>query len=243
MNKGFGCVFLSFKSLLKMKAIVLLLVFIPYIAVSQCDPSGAGLLSAEVHGDSLIVKNDTVRRNCGAFYTMGISWLSKDTLVWMQTDIGDVAYCHCNFDLSVTLDSLSPGDYVVKAYYTRASDDDTCYIGSVPFTITQPESYPAPKVIHQWQSACFTAGLEENAFDSERCIEIFPNPARDILYIRNEQNDKGTIGIFNSTGQLKRSAILKDQLTSIDLTNLNPGIYLVKVISEKQLRSYKLIKE
>lgn len=226
-----------------MKAIVLLWILLPYIAVSQCDPSGNGFLSAEVHGDSLILKNDTVNRNCGSFYTMGISRLSNDTLIWMQTDIGDVAYCYCTFDLSVTVDSLSPGDYVVRAYYTDLVFNNTCYIGSVPFTITQPESYPAPKVIHQWQSACFTVGLEENAFDSEKCIEIFPNPARDILYIRNEQNGKGTIGIFNSNGQLKRSAILKDQLTSIDLTNLSPGIYLVKVIGERHLKSYKLIKE
>ncbi|MBK6967346.1 MAG: T9SS type A sorting domain-containing protein [Bacteroidales bacterium] len=226
-----------------MKSIILFLLLIPYIAASQCNPSGNGLLSADVSGDTLILRNDTVTRNCAACYSMGISRLSSDTLIWMQTDIGDVAYCHCNFDLSVTLDSLSPGDYVVKAYYTQASDDDTCYIGSVPFTITQPESYAAPKVINQWQSACFTVGLEESTSAFERCIDIYPNPAGDILYIRNEQDDTGTVVISNLNGQLQISTIIKNQLTEIDLANLSPGIYFVKVIGERHLKSYKLIKE
>ncbi|MHC1776834.1 MAG: T9SS type A sorting domain-containing protein [Lentimicrobium sp.] len=226
-----------------MKAMISFLILLPYIAVSQCDPSGMGLLSAEVHGDSLILKNDTASRNCGALYTMGISMLSTDTLIWLQTDIGDVAYCYCNFDLSVTIDSLSPGDYVAKAYYTDLVYNDTCYIGLVPFKITQPESYPAPKIIEHWQSACFTVGLEESTFVSERGIDIFPNPAGDILYIRNEQKDTGTICIFNSKFQLKISAIIENQLSSIDLTDLSPGIYFVKVIGNRHLRSYKLIKE
>ncbi len=208
---------LAFSIPCTMKSIILFLLLIPYIAASQCNPSGNGLLSADVSDELLILRNDTVTRNCAAFYSMGITRLSSDTLIWMQTDIGDVAYCHCNFDLSVTLDSLSPGDYVVKAYYTRASDDDTCYIGSVPFTITHPENYPAPKVIHQWQSACFTVGLEEHAFDSERCMDIFPNPTGDVLYIRNEHDDIGTIGIFNSNSQLQISAKLDSQLTGIYL--------------------------
>lgn len=227
----------------KLKTFILILFLVPYFAVSQCNPSGIGSLSADVSGDTLILRNDTVNRNCAAFYSMGISKLSNNTLIWMQTDIGDVAYCHCNFDLSVTLDSLSPGDYVVKAYYTKASFNDTCYIGSVPFTIAQPENYPAPKIIHQWQSACFTLGLEEPQNFSAGHPDIFPNPAGDVLYIRNEYNNSGTIGIFNSSGQLKIITILENQLSRLDLTNLNPGIYLVKVIGEKQLRSYKLIKE
>jgi hypothetical protein len=226
-----------------MKTIVLLLILLPYFAVSQCNPSGNGLLSAEVHGDSLILRNDAVTRNCAAFYSMSISRLSNDTLIWIQTDIGDVAYCHCNFDLSVTLDSLSPGAYVVKAYYTQAHDDDTCYIGSVPFTITQPEAFTAPKVINQWQSICFTVGLEKKPDASESLAVIFPNPAGDVLYIRNEHDDIGTIRIFNSNSQLQISAMMDSQLTGLDLSNLSPGIYFVKVIGEKQLRNYKLIKE
>jgi hypothetical protein len=180
-----------------MKTCIFLLILLPYIAVSQCNPSGNGSLSADVNGDSLILRNNTVTRNCAAFYSMSIIRPSNDTLIWLQTDIGDVAYCHCNFDLSVTLDSLSPGDYVVKAWYTKASFNDTCYIGSVPFTIAQPENYPAPKVINQYQSACFTVGLLENQNFSALSPDLFPNPAGDILYIRNQQNENGTVGIFN----------------------------------------------
>lgn len=226
-----------------MKAIIFLLILVPCLALAQCDEAGQGLLSAEVYGDTLILKNDTVNRNCGAFYTMGIINPGNDTLIWMQTDIGDIAFCYCNFDLSVTIDSLSPGDYVVKAYYTDLVYNDTCYIGLVPFTIAQPENYPAPKIIHHWQSGCFTLGLEENQDFSELWTDIYPNPAGDILFIRNKSNTKSNVQIFNLNGQLQISSKLENQLTRLDIVNLNPGIYLVKIKNEEYLRIYKLIRK
>lgn len=226
-----------------MKTIILLLILVPYFAVSQCNPSGNGLLSADVSDDLLILRNDTVTRNCAAFYSMGISKLSSDTLIWMQTDIGDVAYCHCNFDLSVTVDSLSPGDYVVKAYYTRASDDDTCYIGSVPFSIAQPENYPAPKVIHQWQSACFTVGLEETQNSSAGQPDIYPNPAGDKIFVQTGSDIDGTIRIFNLNGQVIYESLFENSFAEISTEHLKPGVYLIKVIGSKRVAVKKFVKQ
>ncbi|NTW26239.1 MAG: T9SS type A sorting domain-containing protein [Lentimicrobium sp.] len=225
-----------------MKAIVFLLTMIPYLTMAQCDPAGMGLLSAEVHGDTVVLKNDTAYRNCGALYTMGVTNTGNDTLTWLQTDTGDVAYCYCNFDLSVTLDSLSPGDYIVKVFYTDLVYNDTCYIGLVPFTISQPENYPAPKIIHHWQSGCFTIGMEDNQDFSELWTDIYPNPAGDILFIRNMLNTKGSAQIFNINGQLQISTALENQLTSLNITNLKTGIYLVKILNEDHLSTYRLIK-
>jgi hypothetical protein len=226
-----------------MKAIVILLMLVPCLALAQCDEASLGLLSAEVHGDTVILKNDTVYRNCGALYTMEVTNPGNDTLIWMQTDTGDVAYCYCNFDLSVSLDSLSPGDYVVKVYYTDLVYNDTCYIGLVPFTIAQPENYAALKIIHHWQSGCFTTGLEENQDFSEPWTAIYPNPAGDILFIRNKRNTNGNVQIFNLNGQLQISTNLENQLTRLDILTLNPGIYLVKIKNEEFIKIYKLIRK
>jgi len=84
------------------KALIYLFALIPHLTFGQCDPAGNGTLSAEVQNNSVILRNDTIHCNCGALYTMGISWLSDDSLIWMQTDTGEVAFCYCHFDLSVT---------------------------------------------------------------------------------------------------------------------------------------------
>ncbi len=111
-----------------------------------------------------------------------------------------------------------------------------------------PYGYSSGKEVVYFKKNGISCGQEvivgvENQPLIDHSVAIFPNPAGDFLYIRNEHDNSGTIGIFNSNGQLKISAIIENQLTELDLTNLSPGIYLVKVIGAKQLRSFKLIKE
>ncbi|MFH1120739.1 MAG: T9SS type A sorting domain-containing protein [Bacteroidota bacterium] len=226
-----------------MKAVVCFFALFPYLTFGQCDPAGNGSLSAEVQNNSVILRNDTVTRNCGALYTMGITWLSNDTLIWLQTDIGDAAYCFCNFNLSVTLDSLSPGDYVVKACYTQALINDTCYIGSVPFTIAQAGNYPAPEINSYWQSACYTVGTKEPRDFSSGSAGVFPNPAGDRLFLKTDLDKKGTIQLFNLNGRLILETEFNKPLTEIGTGNLRRGVYLIKVIGSKGMVVNRFIKE
>lgn len=225
-----------------MKAIVFLLILLPFLAIGQCNSTGSGVLSAEVYGDAVLLKNDTVERNCGALYTMEISSPASDTLIWLQHDTGDVAYCYCNFNLSITIDSLSPGNYVVKAYYSDLVYNENCYIGSVTFTITQPEIYSAPSLQNQTQSACFTVGVMDNINMPEPEVEIFPNPAGDLIFVKTALIDKGTVQIINLNGQILSESLLQDKITVINAANLKPGVYLVRVISDKYVIVKKLIK-
>ena len=75
-------------------------------------------------------------------------------------------------------------------------------------------------------------GVED--FDLDSSIKLYPNPVIDFLTIKTEKTDLLKIIIYNSLGQELRIIDLEKNVTSksIDLSNLNNGIYFVKVSSQ-----------
>ena len=127
-----------------MKTIVLILLALPFAVFGQCNPLGIGILKAEVDGNSVVLRNDTIYRNCACNYLMEITQLEGDTLAWIQLEqSGAFNNCNCHFNLSVTLDSLEPGNYYVKTFYTKIPfpTGDTCYVGLISFIITEQNSF------------------------------------------------------------------------------------------------------
>jgi hypothetical protein len=85
---------------------------------------------------------------------------------------------------------------------------------------------------------------EESPLNS---IKIYPNPVRDVLTIANIQNvDLKTIEIYNILGNLVIQVNIKDlsfnNNLQLNLSELNEGIYLTKIISkDDQSKTQKLI--
>lgn len=82
-----------------------------------------------------------------------------------------------------------------------------------------------------------TSLVEEN--DSEA---LFPNPVMDLLQIRLTNSGGAQLLIFNSLGQKAYNTWLNDQESSVDVSDLPTGIYVVRILSRGSSRSYKLIK-
>ena len=87
-----------------------------------------------------------------------------------------------------------------------------------------------------------TTGL--NGEDLSSGINVYPNPASDILHIRSEWNVKG-ISIIGLTGsEIRTYRNLEGSEVSISLDGLNPGVYYIKVIHDDRTeRVQKLIKQ
>jgi hypothetical protein len=69
---------------------------------------------------------------------------------------------------------------------------------------------------------------------SEQEFKVFPNPAKEILYIKLpalENNSKFNYEICNSQGQVVLSLQNKVALDKIDISNLSDGIYLLKALN------------
>jgi agmatine/peptidylarginine deiminase len=79
---------------------------------------------------------------------------------------------------------------------------------------------------------------------AEKEIQIFPNPAKDKLHINSKRNNQiKSITITNLMGKtLINKTNLKNNET-IDLTNIEPGYYIVKINTGKNSISRKILKE
>lgn len=78
--------------------------------------------------------------------------------------------------------------------------------------------------------------------DAIESVKIFPNPAQDYITITNSRN-VDTVEIYNILGKLvKRIKTSQENTLELDLTNLNNGMYLVKITDiNANTKSQKLI--
>ncbi len=79
-------------------------------------------------------------------------------------------------------------------------------------------------------------------FESSReTVNIYPNPARDLLYIDLDIPKIWNYSIFDSTGKPLQKGILKNSV-SIDISGFERGIYLLQVQGEEQHFSATFVK-
>lgn len=82
-----------------------------------------------------------------------------------------------------------------------------------------------------------TQGTDDGAKKAK--VKLYPNPTSDILNV--EISEKVTaIEVYDMVGQLVKSG--KDGSKSLNLTSLQKGVYVVKVVTESYTHTEKLIK-
>ncbi|WP_298311730.1 carbohydrate-binding protein [uncultured Aquimarina sp.] len=84
---------------------------------------------------------------------------------------------------------------------------------------------------------------ELEASDAEGVLYAFPNPVTDILTINNNGSKTANLKIINSLGQQVLSQNMEEANVTVDLSNLNSGIYIIKVTDVKQVRTKKIFKK
>ena len=70
-------------------------------------------------------------------------------------------------------------------------------------------------------------------------ISIYPNPAKD--YITIQSNDLFKISVFDITGKKVKEVNMRDNNTTINISNLKSGIYTVKLQNKKTVYDKKII--
>jgi hypothetical protein len=91
-------------------------------------------------------------------------------------------------------------------------------------------------------NACDTVLNVENNEETIKGITLYPNPVRDYLNLRSiDPIDQ--ISVYNLLGQQVRFSSPSNSQTSIDMTSLDTGIYVVKIKAGGKTGNYKIIKE
>ncbi len=230
-----------------MKTLIILLFLFPLFIYGQVSDNLRGDLYVQVDGDTVYLSQSMAVRNCGAAYNMNVI-LAGDTLYWYQVDTGATAVCLCNFNLSVTVDSMPTGHYTAKVFYTACPDcpppsPDTVYVGSVEFDITEQNSNASISTINQNQSDCFPINSIDD--DNARKIpySIFPNPVQNTLHFVTTDSGEKEIKIYDMQNRHMFECKFEKNLVDIDLANYKSGIYILVYSNERTTYHRKFIKE
>ena len=85
-----------------------------------------------------------------------------------------------------------------------------------------------------------TESVEENIANNN--VAMFPNPAKNELTIASEFNGNNEVQIINSVGQVVKEFSFMNE-TTVNIDELNAGVYFVKVIGENTTTKKLVVKE
>ena len=222
--------------------LIWILAILPFVAIGQKGQPDLDNLEAEVHGDTVILRDILAYRNCGALYTMQLTNFTGNTFRWIQKDFGSTAYCNCYFNLNVTIDSLPPGDYFAYTYYTHPGSNSLTYVGTISFSISTTNSYVSPSVFSQEQSECLSVGIDTNTSLTYSKIEVYPNPVKTSITVTTDMRGEKLISIYDLVGScvLRMSTDMNEIL--IDLKDLPSKMYIMSLQNKENAVHYKIIK-
>jgi glycosidase len=127
-----------------------------------------------------------------------------------------------NFD--VTGFNMTPGFQHTGTWYDFFSGTTINVTDAAGYT-----EYFDPGEYHLWtDSDLGIVAVKQTAKDP---ISIYPNPARNILYINSDQDFD--VSVYNLSGQLVKTAHTDQSANTVDISELHNGIYLLKFTNNK----------
>lgn len=81
-----------------------------------------------------------------------------------------------------------------------------------------------------------------NEVNTTNQISIYPNPANEVITVNISNESLSRIEIYDITGKLVLSQTVRQKKTTIDIKDLNSGMYLMNVISGNAKYSERIIK-
>jgi hypothetical protein len=93
--------------------------------------------------------------------------------------------------------------------------------------------------IAEVEAGC-TVGFSQPSANS---LNVFPNPAHDVLNLQSETPLQAEIYLFDTSGKVRKSLQMNTASTSLDISDLPGGMYLLQIYNGKEMKSVKVVKE
>lgn len=91
-----------------------------------------------------------------------------------------------------------------------------------------------------WGSTCIgTVGVPK--YHNDQLINVFPNPAKDVLYIENKNSESSLICILDLSGRILLSKKLISSKEEMDITSLPAGAYMYIIEKGNQRNNGKFV--
>ena len=106
---------------------------------------------------------------------------------------------------------------IVLSWLNYFADDNDCYF---PLLLEYPE-----------QASIYQNNLETFSFNDNQysLINFYPNPVVDFITLKSDFNNNEKYLILNNLGQIVLGGEIRNNLETINLSNLSSGIYVLKV--------------
>lgn len=155
---------------------------------------------------------------------------------------------------SVEFTDLSQNDPTSWLWYFEGGTPDTSYeqnpavlydsVGLFDVSLTASNDYGSDtKIKEDYIQVDVYPFVNDDGTLTE--LSVYPNPFSDNIYLRMEckPKDKIFVSLFSSNGRMLISTEFKDEVNEIDVKELTPGIYFLKIITGDQRWNLKLIKK
>ena len=90
-----------------------------------------------------------------------------------------------------------------------------------------------------------TLSVGSNSIPGKPGVKLYPNPARDMLYLNPESGEFSSVEILNMAGKKQSIPLKKEDGSGIEISTqaLKPGMYLVNIYYSQGVVSRKFVKE
>ena len=79
--------------------------------------------------------------------------------------------------------------------------------------------------------------------EHEANVTIYPNPTVDQCTIRLDSSIMNEVTVFDLSGKMVRSMKVNDQEVKIDMSQLSSGTYFIRILSDKNVTTHKIVKQ
>jgi len=158
------------------------------------------------------------------------------------TDVPDVAPDDGCTAQRLDYANCSPNGAV--AFYRIADGGHTWPGAAIPIGVTNQDFDASTEIWRFFRSFSLdqTTGLPP--FVSAPEVQLFPNPTRNQVYVTQPPaHPFSTYVLCSSHGQQIAEGVLADQRTALDLTDLPPGLYLIRLQGEQGFSVKKVLKQ
>jgi hypothetical protein len=162
---------------------------------------------------------------------------------WTEIMVGNVPYDRRGVSSSGPV-TFAPGDEIELTYAFVFGLDYTTP-GNLPSIDVMLERADSIRSYFN-QGALGACGFPlstGSSIEKEKEILIYPNPATDVITIRWSTAEPATIEILDITGKVVWMGSGGTPQTTIDISTLPNGVYLVRVRSASQMEVQKIIKQ
>ena len=99
--------------------------------------------------------------------------------------------------------------------------------------------FNAPVITNTFETE-FVAPLSVDEFNTSD-FELYPNPVHDILNLQFNRTGSYNIIVIDLQGKTVLNTLIEEAFTQIDVSNLDSGVYFVKVMSKNSITTKKLV--